>query len=80
MLGTKKSVPRGIDFLVFFRFEWKGNSHILDFEGLILGFVKAVLHLDGPILELTRPIQGFEHHILKFMILKQFNSPLNDVS
>ncbi|MBU0903666.1 MAG: hypothetical protein KKF57_00615 [Firmicutes bacterium] len=40
----------------------------------IQGLVVVVLHLDGAILEFEYPIQGFEYHILKFMIFKQFNT------
>ena len=39
----------------------------------IQGLDEVVLHLDGSILEFEYPIQGFEYHILKFMIFKQFD-------
>ena len=49
------------------------NRDILHFAGRIRGLDNGILHLDGDILEFIQPIQGFEHHILKFMIFKQFN-------
>ena len=39
----------------------------------IQGLDAGVLHLDDAILKFEYPIQGFEHHILKFMIFKQFD-------
>lgn len=49
------------------------NRSILDLAVGIQGLVVVVLHLDGAILEFEYPIQGFEYHILKFMIFKQFD-------
>ena len=51
-----------------------GESCILDFGGGIQGLDEGILHLGGAILELAWPIQGFEHHILKFTNSKQFNA------